>query len=70
MLDRLGNDLGMTDDDGILTNCHRLQPITYPTAQNPPKPLFGSAEDTNNSAWQRQLLNFYKLISLIKWITL
>lgn len=68
MLDGLGNDLGMTNEDEVLTNCHRLQTIIYPTAKNPPKPLLETADESK--LWQRQLINFYKLVSLIKWITL
>ena len=54
----------------ILSNCNTHDDIIYPSSE---KLFKGSSETiTENipNIWRRELMNFYKLISLIKWITL
>lgn len=62
------------EDDKYITNCKLSQPILYPAAGSFPHPTVWRdyySRNTNEMQEMKPLLiNIYKLINLIKWITL
>lgn len=57
-------------DDDVITNCDSNIPINYPSTL--PQHLLNDADraPVNKPAWRFPWVNLYKLIQLIKWLTL
>lgn len=62
------------ESDNYITNCRLNEPILYPAAGTFPHPLIlGQRYEKKHNKMQELkplLINIYKLVSLIKWITL
>jgi hypothetical protein len=62
------------ETDEYITNCKLSQPILYPSAGTFPHPKIWREYYTKNANEMNEmkplLINIYKLINLIKWITL
>lgn len=52
--------------DGINSNCGRSSPILYPSVV----PIEQLPERTRKSAWQFPLVELYKILEILKWLTL
>lgn len=52
----------------IITNCDISAQIKYPSVV--PKFLLKGADESSNTFWKFPLVNFYKLVQLLKWFTL
>jgi ribonuclease T2 len=61
------------EKDKYITNCHLEEPILYPAAGTFPHPSMRRQYYSNHNSIQEMkplLINLYKLINLIKWMTL
>lgn len=52
----------------VITNCDISAQIKYPSVL--PKYLISRTDESSSTNWKFPLVNFYKLIQLIKWFTL